>query len=626
MKKNNIKVSVVVPVYNVEKYLPQCLDSLVHQSLKDIEILVINDGSPDNSQLIIDEYMRKYPNKIKSYTKENGGLSDARNYGIKRAQGEYIGFVDSDDYVETNMLEEMYSKAVDQDCDVVVCYINQLKEDKTKIMPLHYLRAFGGSVEENPEVLFACKSYAFNKLYRRKLFIDNDLYFPVGQVFEDSAIVYNILLMANKIELVDKALCNYRTDRTDSITNSMNMGLFDIFKSCDSIIDFYKSKGVFDVAYEVLENICRMHIFARINTLKNSTDRKFQNQFFDSAYEYLDNHFPNWRKNRYYQYSYKNLIKKRTQKKFTKAKMHKTKLKMYFIIPMCFRRALMKIFWRKKKKLIKANFSPEQFKKLQLIELEILKIVDAFCIENNITYYLAEGTLLGAIRHNGFIPWDDDVDIIMPRDDYNKFIKLFNTQIINGCKLCNRHTIKEYHLPFSKIVILENTGFINNESFSLKEYNGVYIDIFPLDKAVEYGEEQNRRRKKIRKYRDMLLFKTGYPMKVTKEKFFTKIKSYFCSYEVLHKKIEALSTYYNDKSGCDYVANYCSSYQLKKQTFPAQAFSKAQYISFEGLMLPVPQEYDLVLGIIYGDYLTFPPLEKRKSRHSFIYITKLSGK
>jgi len=356
MEQGSIKVSVIVPVYNVEHYLPQCLDSLVNQTLNDVEILVINDGSPDNSQVIIDEYVRKYPNKIKAFIKENGGLSDARNYGIKKAKGEYIGFVDSDDYAEVNMFEELYIKAVSENFDVVVCYINELKEDKTKIMPLHYLRAFGGSVEENPEVLFACKSYAFNKLYKRKLFIDNDLYFPVGQVFEDSATVYNVLLMANKIGLVDKALCNYRTDRVNSITNSVDMGMFDVFKSCDSIINFYTSKGVFDITYEVLENICRMHVFARINTLKNSTNRKFQNQFFDKAYKYLDNHFPNWRKNRYYQYSYKNLIKKRTYKKFTKAKMYKTRLKMYFIIPMSFRRKLMKIFWRKKPKLVKAKF------------------------------------------------------------------------------------------------------------------------------------------------------------------------------------------------------------------------------------------------------------------------------
>ena len=93
-----MKVSVIVPVYNVEKYIKKCLNSLVNQTLDEVEIVVVNDGSPDNSQKIIDEYTKKYKN-IKSYVKKNGGLSDARNYGIKKATGKYISFVDSDDYI-----------------------------------------------------------------------------------------------------------------------------------------------------------------------------------------------------------------------------------------------------------------------------------------------------------------------------------------------------------------------------------------------------------------------------------------------------------------------------------------------------------------------------------------------
>ena len=95
-----IKVSVIVPVYNVEKYIDKCLDSLVNQTLKDIEIIVVNDGSPDNSQKIIDKYVKKYPNKVKSFIKENGGQGSARNLGMEYAKGEYISFVDSDDWID----------------------------------------------------------------------------------------------------------------------------------------------------------------------------------------------------------------------------------------------------------------------------------------------------------------------------------------------------------------------------------------------------------------------------------------------------------------------------------------------------------------------------------------------
>ena len=95
-----IKVSMIIPIYNVEKYLRRWLDSIVNQTLKDIECLLINDGSPDQSQKIIDEYVSKYPQLFKSYIKENGGLSDARNFGLNYVTGEYIAFVDSDDWIE----------------------------------------------------------------------------------------------------------------------------------------------------------------------------------------------------------------------------------------------------------------------------------------------------------------------------------------------------------------------------------------------------------------------------------------------------------------------------------------------------------------------------------------------
>ena len=124
------KVSVIVPVYNVEKYLSKCLDSLVNQTLKDIEIIVVNDGTKDNSQSIIDKYTKKYSKKIKSYIKENGGLSSARNYGLKYAKGEYISFIDSDDYVDLQMFEKMYNEAINHKFDIVVCDTINVYEDK----------------------------------------------------------------------------------------------------------------------------------------------------------------------------------------------------------------------------------------------------------------------------------------------------------------------------------------------------------------------------------------------------------------------------------------------------------------------------------------------------------------
>ena len=114
------KVSIIVPVYNVEKYLKRCINSLINQTLQDIEIIVVDDGSTDNSGQIIKEYQEKNSN-IKYYKKENGGLSDARNYGMKYAPSEYIAFLDSDDFVDKTMYEKMYNKAIEENADYVEC-------------------------------------------------------------------------------------------------------------------------------------------------------------------------------------------------------------------------------------------------------------------------------------------------------------------------------------------------------------------------------------------------------------------------------------------------------------------------------------------------------------------------
>ena len=112
------KISVIVPVYNTERYLSKCLDSILNQTYDDIEVIVVNDGSTDNSELIIKEYVNKFPNKLKYYKKENGGLSDARNYGVEKAIGDYLCFVDSDDYIDTKLFE-MVTPQMDKQIELI---------------------------------------------------------------------------------------------------------------------------------------------------------------------------------------------------------------------------------------------------------------------------------------------------------------------------------------------------------------------------------------------------------------------------------------------------------------------------------------------------------------------------
>ena len=173
------KVSVIVPVYNVEKYIKKCLESLVNQTLRDIEIIVVNDGSQDKSKEIIAEYVRKYPN-IVYVEKENGGLSDARNYGMKYAKGDYIAFVDSDDYVDTTMYEKMYNKAVEEKADYVECDFYWEYPDKLK-------KDVGIRYSNKKDMLVYARVVAWNKLIKREI-IHNE--FPKGLYYEGEEFFY----------------------------------------------------------------------------------------------------------------------------------------------------------------------------------------------------------------------------------------------------------------------------------------------------------------------------------------------------------------------------------------------------------------------------------------------------
>ena len=130
-----IKVSVIIPVYNTEDYLKECIESLVNQTLREIEILIVNDGSTDSSLEIMKEFKNKYPNIIKIFDKVNGGQASARNYALSFAQGEYLGFVDSDDWVDITMYEEMYEKAEKEDADIVICDMVDHFPDRTVCYP-----------------------------------------------------------------------------------------------------------------------------------------------------------------------------------------------------------------------------------------------------------------------------------------------------------------------------------------------------------------------------------------------------------------------------------------------------------------------------------------------------------
>ncbi|PTT68431.1 MULTISPECIES: glycosyltransferase family 2 protein [unclassified Chryseobacterium] len=224
------KISVIVPVYNVENYLAKCLDSLVNQTHQNIEILVINDGSKDDSEKIIQEYAQKYPEKIRPFIKENGGLSDARNFGIDRATGDYLGFVDSDDYVAPSMFEEMVHLAEKHQSKMVICNIQKVDQNGNITQKLTQIPNMPEKIdlEKNLSVFSDLSYFACNKLFKKELFREKR--FKKGVHFEDIQLVPQLLLGCDTISQTQNFHYQY-LERTDSITKTHTEKGLDILKA-----------------------------------------------------------------------------------------------------------------------------------------------------------------------------------------------------------------------------------------------------------------------------------------------------------------------------------------------------------------------------------------------------------
>lgn len=244
------KVSIIVPVYNVENYLRKCLDSLVGQTLQEVEILVINDGSKDNSQKIIEEYQSRYPEKIRAFQKENGGLSDARNFGLDRVEGEYIGFVDSDDYVSLTMFEQMYHLAEKHNAEMVICNLQKVDEQGNVTQKLPQIPNMPEKIilQENFSVFSDLSYFACNKIFKKELFENHR--FKKGVHFEDIQLIPQLLLQCNTITQTQNYHYQY-FERTDSITKTHTERGLDILKAVEDVEEALKKSKYKDKQKEL---------------------------------------------------------------------------------------------------------------------------------------------------------------------------------------------------------------------------------------------------------------------------------------------------------------------------------------------------------------------------------------
>lgn len=243
VNKNKVKVSIIVPVYNVEKVIDRCLNSLINQTLNDIEIIVVNDGTLDNSQDIIDEYAKKNQ-KVKSFVKENGGLSDARNYGLEKAIGEYIMFVDSDDYIDLFACEKLYNEAKKSNVNILVGNYYDVKKDSITPNSCRCTGKVLNGIDFIKEY-FSQKNVSLMSwllFCNRNFLIKNKLKFLKGVFHEDEEFTPRAMLKAKRIKFFDYCFYYYvYNDNSITKKKDKSKNISDIYKISDDLEKLYNT-------------------------------------------------------------------------------------------------------------------------------------------------------------------------------------------------------------------------------------------------------------------------------------------------------------------------------------------------------------------------------------------------
>ena len=260
----------------------------------------------------------------------------------------------------------------------------------------------------------------------------------------------------------------------------------------------------------------------------------------------------------------------------------------------------------------------EEIREYQLAQLELIKMMDDLCSQLNLTYYIIGGTLLGAVRHDGFIPWDPDIDIAMPRKDYEAIRKHFKLNKSDRYFYQHYETEKNHLSPHALIRIKDShVIFKSFESRYKPQYDGIYLDIFPLDNAPLSKKLQNKQVKKINRLRKIVYLKAGYiyPSNSSMTIFLKKCVSALLSpwsFAFLNKKLDDTMRKYTGKSS-EYLVSMASHYSYWKQLMPKSIYGTPKRINFEGLSLQSPAETHEYLTRIYKNYMELPPEDQRNT-------------
>jgi glycosyltransferase involved in cell wall biosynthesis len=291
MKKDGLIISIIVPIYNTEKYLKKCIDSLINQTYKNIEIILINDGSKDNSHNIVSSYRDK---RIKYYKKENEGIGKTRNFGIDKATGDYLMFIDSDDYISKDCCEKFYNKIKKSKADIVVSDFYKDINGKYEYIKIDDFE--DSNLKDNSSLLVKINPGPCNKVYKRELVINNNIRFNEQYKYEDSPFVIESLIKAKKIVKLNEAL-SYYCIHNNSETTVRDDRVFDIIK----IIDIIREKAK---DYNYLKNDLDKFTVDLITNYtiqqRYQKNKKVRNSFIDESFKYMKSNIKDYKSKKYY--------------------------------------------------------------------------------------------------------------------------------------------------------------------------------------------------------------------------------------------------------------------------------------------------------------------------------------
>lgn len=554
----------------MEKYLPKCLESLIKQTLKDIEIICVNDGSMDNSLAILKEFASK-DSRIRIIDNQHQGVAKTRNTGIEQSTGEYIGFVDSDDYIDLDFFEKLYNSATKSNSDIAIASILKHK-NFFNIYNAKYTKEETAITIQDKIKLCEDKKhfffYAWNKIYHSGFIKENNIKFSEGQIYEDVMFAIKALYYSNKIISVYGTKYHY-IEHENSLTkykDKTGEKEHDLIKAYSDLQEFCNSKNI-----EISE---RLNYYTKENFgfILNLYKGKYQSkiQLFNIFTIATISNYSETR----------NLITILGFKiKIAKREIAKERQENVF-------------YQYKKDKIDITKVPPAQglLRDIQLANLALLKELAYVCEKNNFKYILDAGTLLGAVRHSRFIPWDDDIDILMFREDYEKIVSAFKNTTRNSDIYAEYHRDKDTNSQYFIKIKHKKCPFLG-------------VDIFPLD---SYGQHLSLKEQ---------LIATNKICKILKH-LKKEINPNISNKEtktILTKTMKENILLSSTNENGDFVYGVDFAHKLKNWFLDRDIVLPLRKIQFEDSKYTTVNKPKEFLKNIYGDYMKYP--KKMKILH-----------